>query len=102
MDIYPQADSYDSYPYPYPDPDPFPPTKGYTHEPAAMYHQGRKLLRKKTAVFPGNVPLPTHAPGAHADSNPPLTKHPSLSSTDTGKVKEVVHRRRLSKRKHDI
>lgn len=97
-DIYPRADFYD----PYPDPDPFPSTKGYTHEPAAMYHQSRKLLRKKTAVFPGNIPLPTHAPGAHADSNPPLTKHPSLSATDTGKVKEVVHRRRLSKRKHDI
>lgn len=98
LDIYPRADSYDPYPYP----DPFPPTKGYTHEPPAMYHQGRKLLRKKTAVFPGNIPLPTHAPGAHTDPNPPLTKHSSLSITDTGKVKEVVHRRRLSKRKHDI
>ncbi|KAG1757777.1 hypothetical protein EDB19DRAFT_1659005 [Suillus lakei] len=100
MDPYPRADAYD--PCPDPDPDPFPPTKDYTHEPAAMYHQGRKLLRKKTAVFPGNIPLPMHAPGAHADSNPPLTKHPSLSATETGKVKEVVHRRRLSKRKHDI
>lgn len=100
LDIYPRANPHD--PHPDLDPDPFPPTKGYTHEPAAMYHQGRKLLRKKTAVFPGNIPLPTHAPGAHADSNPPLTKHLSLSATNTGKVKEVVHRRRLSKRKHDI
>ncbi|KAG2154645.1 hypothetical protein DEU56DRAFT_372665 [Suillus clintonianus] len=99
LGIYPRADPYD--PYADPDPDPFPP-QGYTHEPAAMYHQGRKLLRKKTAVFPGNIPLPMHAPGVHADANPPLTKHPSLSATEVGKVKEVVHRRRLSKRKHDI
>ncbi|KAG1889541.1 hypothetical protein F4604DRAFT_847783 [Suillus subluteus] len=100
LDTYHRADPHD--PRLDFDPDPFPPTKGYTHEPAAMYHQGRKLLRKKTAVFPGNMPLPTHVPGAHADSNPPLTKHLSLSATNIGKVKEVGHRRRLSKRKHDI
>lgn len=100
LDIYPQVHPHD--PHLDLDPDPFPPTKGYTHEPAAMYHQGRKLLRKKTAVFPGNIPLPMHVPGAHANSNPPLTKHLSLSATNIGKVKEVVHRRKLSKRKHDI
>lgn len=100
LDIYPRADHHD--PHPDLDPDPFPPTKGYTHKPAAVIHQGRKLLRKKTAAFPGNIPLPTHVPGAHVNSNPPLTKHLSLSETNIGKVKEVVHRRRLSKRKHDI
>ncbi|KAG2120677.1 uncharacterized protein F5147DRAFT_662861 [Suillus discolor] len=98
LDIYPRTDPYDLHP----EPDPFPLTKGHSHESAAMYHQGRNLLRKKASVFPGNIPLPTHVPGAHAHSNPPLTKHLSLSATDTGKVKEVVHRRRLSKRKHDI
>ncbi|KAG2075106.1 hypothetical protein BDR04DRAFT_1091951 [Suillus decipiens] len=96
-DIYPRANPH--YARPDPDPDPFPPTKGYIHDPAVMYHQGRKLLRKKAAVFPGNIPLPTHVPGAHADSKPPLTK---LSATNTEKVKEIVGRRRLSKRKHDI
>ncbi|KAG1749803.1 uncharacterized protein EDB91DRAFT_1109737 [Suillus paluster] len=98
LNLYPQADYYD----PYADPDLFPPTKGHAHEPAAMYHQGRKLLRKKTAVFPGNVPLPTHAPVVNVDAIPPLTKHPSLSIAEAGKVKERVHRRRLSKRKHDV
>ncbi|KAG0704374.1 hypothetical protein DFH29DRAFT_912061 [Suillus ampliporus] len=97
-DLYPRADSYD----PYADADPFPPAKGHTHEPAAMYHKGRNLLRKKTAVFPGNIPLPTHAPVVHSDTIPPLTKHPSLSVAEAGKVKEEVHRRRLSKRKHDV
>ncbi|KAG2159652.1 uncharacterized protein EDB93DRAFT_1111293 [Suillus bovinus] len=98
LDIHPRTDPYDLHL----ESDPFPPTKGHTPEPAAMYHQGRKLLRKKAAVYPGNIPLPTHVPGAHAHSNPPLTKHLSLSATDTGNVKEVANRRRLSKRKHDI
>ncbi|OAX44432.1 hypothetical protein K503DRAFT_852674 [Rhizopogon vinicolor AM-OR11-026] len=94
--LYPRAYSYDEYA----DLDLFPPTDSRTHDTPAMYSQGRKVLRKKTAVFPGNVPLPTHAPVAIADAILPLTKHPSMTA-DTSKVKEEVRRRRLSKRKYD-
>lgn len=95
--LYPRAHSYDHYA----DADAFPAPDCHTHDPPAMYNQGRNLLRKKTAVFPGNVPLPTHAPVAHADAISPLTKHPTNLFSDAEKVKEGVRRRRLSKRKHD-
>jgi hypothetical protein len=95
--LYPRAYSYDEYA----DLDLFPPPDSHTHETPAMYSQGRKVLRKKTGIFPGNVPLPMHAPVAIADAIPPLTKHPSMTLADTSKVKEGVRRRRLSKRKYD-
>ncbi|KAJ8586524.1 hypothetical protein M405DRAFT_843801 [Rhizopogon salebrosus TDB-379] len=97
--MYPQAHSYDHYA----DLDPFPLPDFPAHDPPAMYNQSRKLLRKKTAVFPGNVPLPTHAP-VQVDTIPALKKHASISFTDAGEVKEGIRRRRLSKlskRKHD-
>lgn len=96
--LFPRAHSHDHDT----DLDLFSPPECNTHDPPAMYNQGRKLLRKKTAVFPANVPLPTHAPVVHADAIPPVTKHPSVSFADVRNVnfvEEGVRRRKLSKRK---
>jgi len=92
--VYSQAHSYDHYA----DHDLFPPPDCHTHDPQAMFNQGRKLLRKKTVAFPGNVPLPTHVP-AHTEAIYPLTKKPF---TNAENFKEGVRRRRLSKRKHGV
>ncbi|KAH7914790.1 hypothetical protein BJ138DRAFT_1143267 [Hygrophoropsis aurantiaca] len=69
-------------------------------EPPMMYAEGRKLLKKKTAVFPANVPLPLHVP-PNQGGLVPMTKNPSKKVVEVEKTKEAVHRRRLSKRKTD-
>ncbi|KAH7930527.1 hypothetical protein BV22DRAFT_1028250 [Leucogyrophana mollusca] len=68
-------------------------------EPPMMYTESRRLLRKKTAVFPANVPLPLHVPSNQAQPVP-MAIYPS-KAVEVEKTKEGAHRRRLSKRKND-